>query len=101
MLIGAQQVWAHFPKKKFAKVSALAVSLPRISDGAKEWQTGSRFRSSQNWEVPRLYRRLRKSAQRLQKLPPRAAAYRGNIGKSGASLMRLSRPSSRCLRNQA
>ncbi len=71
MLIGAQQVWAYFPKKKFAKVCALAVSFPRTSGGAKEWQTGSRFRSLQSLGRGRLVRRLRRSAQpRPQKLPP-------------------------------
>ena len=63
MLIGAQQVWAYFPKKKFAKVCALAVSFPRTLGGAKEWQTGSHSRSSQSWERRRLARRRRRSSQ--------------------------------------
>src|SRR5437879_3948927 len=47
-LTGAQQVWALFPKKKFAKAFALAASLRTILGGAKEWRLGNRSRSSQS-----------------------------------------------------
>src|SRR5207244_12714428 len=102
MLIGAQQVWAYFRKKKFAKVCALAVSFPRTSGGAKEWQIGRHSRSSQSWERRRLVHRRRRSAPpRARKQPPSAVACRGTTGKSVAFSTHSSRHWYWYLRNRA
>src|SRR5262249_60085770 len=72
-LIGAQQVWAHFRKSKFAKEFAGAVSLERTSVGKKEWRIGRRFRNFPNSlrifpppppQRPRRHRKLRLRLQR-------------------------------------
>src|SRR5438067_4557747 len=79
MLIGAQRVWVHFRRNKFAKEFAPAVSLEPISVGKKEWRIGNRSHNSPSSlkispprRSPALRRhKLRPLRRRLHLLPDR------------------------------